>query len=249
MTADKLRTLRIMTYNIHKGFSFGDRRFTLEQIRQSARDSKADIVCLQEAMGLHKNEPIEEPLEFLADQIWSHYAYGRNAVYDHGHHGNAILSKYPFASSSNIDVSSHEFENRGILHGVLTCPEWGADRLHVMTLHLALFAWGRRRQLARLCEMIEDHIPLDEPLIVCGDFNDWRETASDFLGKRVGLREIHLSANGQHARTFPSFFPLLCLDRIYIRGDLEVVSTKCLNPHAWYELSDHLALTAELRWG
>ena len=42
--------------------------------------------------------------EFLADSIWSHYAYGKNAIYQHGHHGNAILSELPFAISNNVDV-------------------------------------------------------------------------------------------------------------------------------------------------
>jgi len=34
--------------------------------------------------------------EFLAHESWLHHAYGKNSVYDSGHHGNAILSRYPF---------------------------------------------------------------------------------------------------------------------------------------------------------
>ena len=48
-----------------------------------------------------------------------HCAYGMNAVYDHGHHGNALVSSFPIASSRNQDVSDHAYEARGILHCVV----------------------------------------------------------------------------------------------------------------------------------
>jgi hypothetical protein len=50
-------------------------------------------------------------LEFLADEVWSYRAYGKNAVYDHGHHGNAILSKMPFTYHSNHDISCCHFHS------------------------------------------------------------------------------------------------------------------------------------------
>ena len=56
--------------------------------------------------------PAEPSYEYLADKMWPEFSYGRNAVYDHGHHGNAILSRYPIVASENQDVSDHRYERR-----------------------------------------------------------------------------------------------------------------------------------------
>ncbi len=50
-------------------------------------------------MGVHPvdmpPEELDSQFAFLADEIWPHFAYGKNAIYSAGHHGNAILSKHP----------------------------------------------------------------------------------------------------------------------------------------------------------
>ena len=89
-------SLKVLTINIHKGFTAFNRRFILPELRDAVRTVSADIVCLQEVMGAHEVHPLhfenwpDTPhYEFLADTMWSDYAYGRNAVYTEGHHGNA----------------------------------------------------------------------------------------------------------------------------------------------------------------
>ena len=95
-------TLKIATYNIHKGFSFFKRRLVIHGVREHLRALNADLVFLQEVQGgraRHErrlmNWPEQSQYEFLADAIWPDFAYGKNAAYDAGHHGNAVLSKYP----------------------------------------------------------------------------------------------------------------------------------------------------------
>src|SRR3989338_3836062 len=119
MSAPK-HTLRVLSYNIHKGFSAGSRRFLLDAMREAIEIVHADIVLLQEVQGEHTGHlsripayPSAAQFEFLADRLWPHYAYGKNAVYQHGHHGNAILSKYPILFHENIDVSTNRLESRG----------------------------------------------------------------------------------------------------------------------------------------
>ena len=55
--------------------------------------------------------------------MWSDYAYGRNAVYPEGHHGNAVLSRFPIEHYENRDVSVGESEKRGLLYCRITPPE------------------------------------------------------------------------------------------------------------------------------
>lgn len=111
-------SLKVLTINIHKGFTAFNRRFILPELRDAVRTVSADIVCLQEVMGAHEVHPLhfenwpDTPhYEFLADTMWSDYAYGRNAVYPEGHHGNAVLSRYPIEHYENRDVSVGESEN------------------------------------------------------------------------------------------------------------------------------------------
>ncbi len=243
--------LRVLSYNIHKGFTRGNSRLVLRQIRDAIRATHADLVFLQEVQGQHEEHgrkheewPAEPQFEYLADSIWPHYAYGKNAVYEAGHHGNAILSKYPFSFFENIDVSSSKYERRGLLHGVIQVPH-SDQHIHAVCVHLGLLETDRQNQVRRICERIETHVTHSHPLVIAGDFNDWRGRSTQPLSTQLEVREAFLEATGRHARTFPSWFPALRLDRVYYRG-AKLESARVLNESPWNELSDHAALYVEL---
>ncbi len=115
----KEKGLRVLTYNIHKGFNVGNRRFVLHQIREALIAADADLLFLQEMQGEHQRHekkildwPVLSQLEFIADNTWPFHAYGKNAIYNAGHHGNAILSKFPFEHWENINVSPFPWASR-----------------------------------------------------------------------------------------------------------------------------------------
>lgn len=236
----------VLTLNIHKGFSTGQRRFTLENIRNCLRDSKASVVFLQEVVGEHQHFARKIPgwpqvnqLEFLADSVWTHHAYGKNAIYQHGHHGNAILSEVPFKSWHNLDVSLMNISQRGILHGIT------ANDLHLLCVHFGLFESERRQQANKLVDYVHRNIPHNAPLILAGDFNDWRKTLHKRLTRELGLHDAHQKLNNKVANTFPSFRPMLPMDRIYLRG-FQVRSCSIMNDKVWRKISDHCAISAKL---
>lgn len=236
---------------MHKGFSVGNRRFVLHELREAIRTANADVVLLQEVVGEHHEHstrwerwPDHSQYEFLADTIWTDYAYGKNAVYPAGHHGNALLSKFPITHHQNHDVSVYAHEQRGLLHCVLNVPAWPVP-LHVICVHLGLFEVHRRQQLVMLCDLVRDQIPDDAPLLIGGDFNDWRQRAHDVLADRAGLQEVFIAAFGSAARTFPVWLPLLRLDRVYVRN-LSVQHPQALSGRPWDRLSDHVPLCLEL---
>ncbi|MCW8193992.1 EEP domain-containing protein [Proteobacteria bacterium 005FR1] len=237
--------LRILSYNIHKGFSPNNSRFILDEIRHAIRTVNADLIFLQEVIGSNeKPDPKHEnwipgaQFEFLADEIWPHFAYGKNAIYQHGHHGNAILCKLPFSYWENTDVSRFKYSRRGILHGIV------GEHLHVFCMHLGLLGFERRYQLQALIDTVEQNVPPDAPLIIAGDFNDWKCVVDQKLYNRLGVKEAFREMRGKPARTFPAAMPLLQLDRIYYRG-LDVVDVSRLVDDHWQNLSDHCALYAE----
>lgn len=245
-----LMPLKVLTYNIHKGFSVGNRRFVLHQIKTLLRQTDADVLFLQEIQGehifkssQHHDWPEESQFEFLADEVWPHHAYGKNAIYKAGHHGNAILSKYPFSDWENINVSYMKTASRSVLHGVISVAE-GLPPVHVICVHLGLFEMERKRQLAKLVGRIQAHVPKHEPLIIAGDFNDWKGLSCRYLVDHLGVEEVFKSGSGRYARTFPAWLPLLSVDRIYSRG-LTMQGRQRLHEKPWRGLSDHLPLMAE----
>ena len=258
--------LRIATWNIHKGVSAIGTRPRVHGIKQALSGMAADIVFLQEVQGRHDllalkhtSWPVQAQHEFLAGNS-HHSAYGMNAVYDHGHHGNALLSCFPIASANNHDVSDHAFESRGILHCVL---ELEGHSVHCYVIHLGLFAGSRRRQTDALIEAVESTAPPESPVLIAGDFNDWTNALSDTLRQRLNVVEVfderlspqrfgdylrRLSGRGPRkapARTVPAAVPVLQLDRVYVRG-FDVLSAEVLHGARWARLSDHAPIVAEL---
>lgn len=242
---------KVLTYNIHKGFDISNRHFVLHDIRDELHASASDIVFLQEILGEQQhhqarltNWPSVSQFEFLADQLWPHYAYGKNAIYTAGHHGNAILSKYPFEHWENVNLSAIRRASRSLLHGVIRNPE-NDSRMHVFCVHLDLFGFERRRQISIVKRYIHEHVPADEPIILAGDFNDWsgrvRRTG---LESELQLAEVFKTRHGRYAKTYPSAWPMLSMDRIYYRG-LQLLDCDSYTGQPWRRLSDHSPLYAQ----
>lgn len=269
-----MATLRIATYNIHKGVQgLGPlQRLEIHNLRQAVAQLQADIVCLQEVRAFHRrlarrfgaHWPHEPQAQVLAPPGW-HAVYRSNALTRHGEHGNALLSRFAVLAHAHRDVSDHRLEQRGLLHVTLAVP-WSsgsgrpaadaaaagggampsaaADRpLHVIVVHLGLIHASRQRQVVALGRYVAEAVPQDEPLVVAGDFNDWGERLHADLAQ-LGLHTLE----GARVPTFPARFPLLALDRIYVRG-LRLLALRAPHGGRWARLSDHLPLVAEVAWG
>ena len=239
--------LNVLTLNVHKGFTFFNRRFILPELREAVRTTGADLVFLQEVHGSHQQHAVRHPAwpeipqyEFLADSMWPQFAYGRNAVYPHGDHGNALLSKFPITRFDNLDVSVHGNEQRGLLHCQLEVP--GHEQVHAICVHLGLREAHRQSQVKLLLELLE-RLPAKAPVIIAGDFNDWRLKADAVLSQR--LVEAFGERFGTPARSFPARMPLLRLDRIYVRNGIPA-KAQVLSSYPWSHLSDHAPLAAEI---
>jgi endonuclease/exonuclease/phosphatase family metal-dependent hydrolase len=99
-------------------------------------------------------------------------------------------------------------------------------------------------QTDAVCKYISQNIPAEDPLLLVGDFNDWRGRVTGVLKSKLDLSEAFLAFKGNHARSFPSWFPISRLDRIYFRN-LNLKSCERLIGKPWIGLSDHLPLIAE----
>lgn len=242
--------LRVLSYNIHKGFDTFGLKCTLHELKRALQNLDVDLVLLQEVVGEHKiwkknikSYPDESQFEFLADSMWPHYSYGKNAIFEIRHHGNAILSKYPIVKSENIDISTNRFESRGLLHCEVALPGY-SESFHVFNTHLDLLDSGRKKQTELLTKRVLEHVPQGTPFLIGGDFNDWSKKASSRISTQLGVFEAFYFTNGKYAKTFPAQLPVLSLDRVYMKS-LHVIRADVLQTEPWSFLSDHLPLLVE----
>lgn len=244
-----MKPLRVATYNIHKGLSPLNRRLTLGPLSQALNALDLDLLCLQEVQGEHRLRakrfhnwsPLPQA-EHIAEALKLYPHYGAHAQFEWGHHGNALLGRWPWQHSAVETLTLHGLEQRGLVHGLCQPQDWPFP-IHVVSCHLNLLNYHRQQQLQRLLYYLEQHIPTDAPLILAGDFNDWRQQAETTLAQ-AGLQDAHMTFTGKIAHSFPARYPLLPLDRIYVRG-LRICEAQVLRGAPWTQLSDHLPLLVE----
>ena len=243
--------LRVLSYNIHKGKHWSGAKHSLSDIKKIILSSKADIVFLQEIVGEKTVGPDKDTpqLEYLADSIWPHFSYGKNAVYTKGHHGNAILSKFPILKTSNFDLSLHKLEQRGLLHAQveLDLEERAPKVLDLFCTHLNLLNRDREKQFKLISDYLKTNLTDSNPIIFAGDFNDWNKKSHIHFSEELNFTECFLDQNGVFPKTFPSFYPILSLDRIYSK-DIKIMSAQILKTELSLHFSDHLPLLVEFEF-
>ena len=213
-------SLHVATYNIHKGLSLFNRRLVIHELRDRLRLLGADIVFLQEVQGTcerkaarHEEWPVAPQYEFLADTVWGDFAYGRNAVYDHGHHGNAISRAIRSSTGTTRTCPRHGSRSAG------SCTaKWrsrAGTRRFIAWRPPRLTSRGRSCRSSGCASASSVSFPRTRP-IVAGDFNDWhwRHKATHELAHRstcTSLRAGERTAGAQ----LPAMLPVFRLDRIY----------------------------------
>lgn len=244
-----METIRVATWNIHKGVNgLGpSRRLEIHNIGLAVDQFDADIICLQEVRKLNRGEarrfahwPELEQADFLAPLGYTP-VYQTNAVTKHGEHGNALLTRWPVINHQHEDMSDHRFEQRGLLHVEVLIH--GAP-VHVIVVHLGLIKASRRRQIAQLCTYIQREIPKNAPLLVAGDFNDWG-TASETVLKAEQLFAFKTNPiTSKKLRTYPARLPLVQFDYVFARH-LSAKDANVPSGQNWARMSDHLPLIAD----
>lgn len=264
--------LRVATYNIHKGVMGLRKKVRIHDVRLALKAIDADIVFLQEVQD--KNErmsrrvdyPNGTQLDYLCTGSYLHRAYGMNAVYPHGHHGNAIVSRHTIGVFLNHDISDHVLEKRGLLHAVSQVEtRRGQVEVHLINTHFGLIRRSRVRQASFLVDFVRSEVPASAPLIIAGDFNDWQRGVDSVLHDELDVVEAASEFNRRQsqprlmdrlmpwretprspvARTYPSVMPWLMLDRIYVRG-FSVHDVRVPKGIEWSQRSDHMPLIADL---
>jgi endonuclease/exonuclease/phosphatase family metal-dependent hydrolase len=228
--------LRVATYNIH-GCVGLDWRYEPARIAAVLREIDADIVCLQEVDARGSGGDQAAYLAEATDRkvIVSVTARGR------GRFANAILTRFAPLATRMIDLAVPGYEPRGAIDVDLIV---GDRILRVMATHFGLHAGERRLQANRLIAALGDPATSAAPhaVMLVGDLNEWRGRAGG-----VGALDQCLGASAT-PRTFPSWMPVLPLDRIFAFGPALLRDVRVYRSPLARVASDHLPLVGTLWW-
>lgn len=228
--------LKVLSYNIH-GCIGRSGKEDEEAVLEVIRNADADVVALQEV----QDEDAAD-LSFLRSLHGLGYAavlHGPTMRKEKGHYGNVLMSRFPVIEEDRIDLSYKEREPRGAI--VATIEVVGV-KVEIVTTHLGLGIRERRRQLEILSKALPDwrDEPADTVRIGMGDFNEW------IPGGRTRRLLHELFGYAPKVATFPSVFPLIALDRIFVRPRTSLRDLKVMKGAGTDDASDHLPLVAEV---
>ncbi len=242
--------ITLVSYNIHKGMSPLNRWVYLEQMAHALSCIAPDVLCLQEVQGqnlkraLAYNEyPDQSQHEWCGEYLALKGHYGKNAEYAHGHHGNAVLSRHPLDPKHNVNITVNRLEKRGVLHCEIMPKDWQKP-LTVLCAHLNLLHHDRLKQYRAIVDYVSGAVDLSAPLVLAGDFNDWRKQSGKWLSE-LGMVEVFEATHGVLPKTFPARLPVLSLDRVYVRN-LRIDHATVHTGAPWTHLSDHLPISVKI---
>src|SRR5262249_44714860 len=118
-----------------------------------------------------------------------------------------------------------------------------AGPLHVVNWHLGLSERERHYQAGHLLHHPLFHEAAHLPTIIVGDTNDWRNKLSKYR-----FREHHFeqaTAPVKQYRSFPAFFAVASLDKVYHRGAVAVDRVTVVQSKLARKASDHLPLVID----
>ncbi len=223
----------VASYNIHKYVGI-DGKFDPERVTRVIKELKAEIVGLQEIDSLfYRDEPFP-----ISQRAGLEVVLGPTRRNHKGHYGNALLTSYTVQEVRRIDLSVYGRSPRGALDVDLLIK---GETVRVIVAHLGLGLRERRKQIRRLLDIFCSE--RDKMEIMLGDFNEW-------VPVRNSLGRVHnFFGKSPVLKTFPSFMPVLPLDRIWVRPMESLVSMSTHKTPLSRKASDHLPVKAVLVHG
>jgi endonuclease/exonuclease/phosphatase family metal-dependent hydrolase len=216
--------LRIGSYNVH-GCRGTDGRKDAARIAAVIEETGCDTVGLQES---------DYRLDFIAKKTGMQAIPGLTLLRHDGPYGNALLTRRKVLAVRRLGFTYTGREPRNALDVDL---EVGSEAVRVIVTHLGLWPAERRFQVRKILELLRES-PINERVIVLGDINEWMP-----LGRP--LRWLNGLFGGSIVeRSFPSRWPLLALDRVWVRPRKALLALKAHRSPVAAVASDHLPVKA-----
>lgn len=194
-TGQETPVLRLLTYNIHHAEGL-DGKVDYDRIAQIIRETKADIIALQEVDLQTKRTDRVDQASMIASKLGMHQVYGKAIHFQGGQYGLAVLSRWHVDSQKVYALPYRINQEPRIALETRIRPDNGLPELCFINTHLChLSEPNRSEQVQRLLQII----PRNESaqVFLAGDFNArpdsapmqllWMENWKDLLGEHQGI--------------------------------------------------------------
>jgi endonuclease/exonuclease/phosphatase family metal-dependent hydrolase len=233
--------MRLLSYNIHKGIGGRDRRYRIERVISVIEAENPDIICLQEVDRHCRRSRNDDQPKVLADYFkLKSRMYQPNVSLKYGMYGNLVLSRWPFLHKHQVSLRLNKRKPRGAQMAVIDSPE---GPFHLVNFHLGLAERERHWQIDHLLAhhsfKESDHLPV----IIIGDFNDWRNTLCYGCLAEQGFAQLTTPIS--KFRSFPAYWPLGSLDKAFVRGNIVLRHARIVRSPTARLASDHLPLVID----
>ncbi|PPD22278.1 MAG: oxidoreductase [Methylomonas sp.] len=243
-----LKTLRVMTYNVHSCIGT-DGRISPERIARIIARHQPDVVALQELdMGRVRSGGVDQAHR-IAQLLEMEFHFHPALKVEEERYGNAILTPLPLRVVKAGPLPGLKgqpwLEPRG---AIWVAVEMDGVEFQIINTHLGLLPRERLVQTqALLGEDWLAHPDCRAPVILCGDFNALPRSAV-CRRLRDHLNDAQTRIEHQRPRaTFFGRFPTARIDHVFVDSGLEVLDVEVPNDELARLASDHLPLIVELR--
>src|SRR5688500_15944336 len=216
--------LRIASYNVHSCRG-SDGKKDAQRIARVIEELGCDTIGLQE---------VDYRLDYIAAQLGMRAIPGLTLARHDGPFGNALLTRRKVLAVRRLGFTYSRREPRNALDVDL---EVNGETVRVIVTHLGLWPAERRYQVKKILEMIRA-TPAYERVVVLGDINEWLP-----LGRPLRWMNA-LFGRCPAERSFPSRWPLVALDRVWVRPRHALLALKAHRTPLAQIASDHLPVKA-----
>ena len=239
--------LRVATYNVH-GCVGMDRQRSEDRIAEVIASMSADIVGLQELdLGRARSAHADQAALIATQLGWKYHFHPAMRSGDE-QYGNAIVSRFPIELKCAAEMpGTTPWYCREQRIAIWMQAQTDLGPVHVINSHFGLGRSERRLQANLLIGPTWlGSVPSGEPAILLGDFNSV-PTSRAYQLIRTHLRDVRTLVRPPRAfRTFPTRFPSLAVDHIFVNAALSPIQLNVHRTPLARLASDHFPLVCEL---
>jgi endonuclease/exonuclease/phosphatase family metal-dependent hydrolase len=241
------RRLRVATYNVH-GCVGTDGHRSEDRIAEVIASMSADIVGLQELDLGRPRSAHADQAALIATRLGWKYHFHPAMRSGEEQYGNAIVSRFPIELKRAAEMpGAAPWYCREQRIAIWMQAETDLGPVQIINSHFGLGRSERRLQAELLIGPTWlGSVPADEPAILLGDFNSVRTSrAYRLIGTHLHDVRTLVTPPGAF-RTFPTRFPSLAVDHIFVNAALSPIQLNVHRTPLARLASDHFPLVCEL---
>ncbi len=240
-------TYRLLTYNVPRCVGL-DRRHAPDRIARVIEQFDPHLVALQEVESRNPRTGHVDQAQVISDILQTEFHYHPARLRGAATFGNAIFSRLPMRmirSAILPGLPRLPVQSRGALWVSIALED---VNLQIINTHLGLLSRERVLQADSLVgdEWLSHPECRRQPRILCGDFN---ATAASRVYRLFmeSLRDVQRENGDIPESTWPSFFPILRYDHVFVDPRIRVCRVRVPRTPLTALASDHLPLVLDFQ--